>query len=134
MNRKIVVRCRLAALLKEKGVTPEDLAEISGLDMDRIQTYLTRTPEPVSLREVGAMLTALGCTSVDALLEARLEPDSPPEALRQDAPPMFEDEWFSPCPASPDGWHLWFKDTSVSDTVYQEYVCQACHRRISVIL
>lgn len=127
------VRCRLEALLEEKNVTAEELAIASGLPAERIAAYCDAGLDAVSLGEAGALLTALGCRSASELFEVVPEGDAAPESAG-DAPPMFEAEWYSPCPAAGDGRHSWFKDQAVSDSVYQEFVCQHCKRRLSVIL
>lgn len=133
MNRKIEIRCRLAALLEERGMTLEELAEASGLSLEQLEPYMSPTPETVSLPEIGAMLEALDGAGIGDLFESVARAAAPTPA-ESDAPPMFEDEWFSPCPAASGGRHVWHKDVAVSDTVYQEFVCEVCRRRISVIL
>lgn len=128
----IEVRCRLRDLLAEKNVTREELAVASGLPEDRIQAYCDEDCDSVSLREVSAILSALGCADITELFEEHSV--AQPGAQDDGAPPMFEEEWHSPCPDAPDGRHRWYKDMRVSDTVYQEFTCQMCKRRLSVIL
>ena len=130
MNRKVTVRCRLAELLAERALSPEELAEDSGLTLEQIDAYMTPEPQAILLPEIGAILGALADVELPDLFETRVEL---PEA-EESAPPMFEDEWTSPCPCAGGGRHIWYKDAEVSDSVYQEFVCRACGRRISVIL
>ena len=132
MNSMIQIRSRLATLLNEKRVTAEELSEMTKLPLSRIMGYVENALDSVSLDEMGRMLSALGCHGISDILEEIIVTDGTVEA--DDAPPMMEAEWYSPCPVSPDGRHRWFKDMVVSDTVYQEFCCQACSKRLSVIL
>lgn len=131
MNPRILVTCRLATLLEQKRVTPEELSMTSGLPLARIRAYCEGAPDAVSLAELGAILSALSCTNVAELFEAAVAQEAVPE---DGVAPAYEADWYSPCPASPDGRHQWYKDAAVSDTVYQEFTCRACGRRLSVIL
>lgn len=49
-------------------------------------------------------------------------------------PTEGEDAWHSRCAVASDGRHSWHRDAGVSDTVYQEFICARCGRRIAVIL
>ena len=128
----IRIRCRLAELLNEKRVTPEELATASGIPIEKIDVYYKGNMDSISIQEIGIILSSLGCTSVSDLLEEDPVADDSP--VVNDAPPMVETEWDSPCPDSPNGKHTWYKDLAVSDTIYQEFTCKLCGQRLSVIL
>ena len=132
MKSTIKIRSKLATLLYEKRVTAEELSEMTKLPLPRIMGYVENTLDAVSLDEMGRMLSALGCHEISDILEEIIVTEGDVDA--EDAPPMMEGEWYSPCPVSPDGKHRWYKDQAVSDTIYQEFCCQACKRRLSVIL
>lgn len=131
---KLQIRCRLGALLREKNVSPADLAAASGISEARVREYLDAGLDAVSLGELAALMTALDADRLQDVLE--LAPADDPAATPPGEPARAatEDEWESVCPASLDARHIWFKDMDVSDTVYQEFVCRACGKRISVIL
>ena len=130
VNGRISIRLRLSELMDEKGVTPEELATASGLSQERIDAYCAGTLDAVSLGELGQLLQALGCARITDILEEQI---TAVEGGADDAPPVRESEWDSPCRVSPDGKHRWYKDLAVSDTLYQEFVCRACGRKLSVI-
>ncbi len=132
MNSTIQIRSRLATLLNEKHVTAEELSEMTKLPLPRIMGYVEDALDAVSLDEMGRMLSALGCHGISDILEEIIVTDGAADV--EDTPPMTEGEWYSPCPVSPDAKHRWYKDLRVSDTVYQEFCCQACGKRLSVIL
>lgn len=132
MKRAIEIRCRLAALLEEKQVTPEELSALTDLPVGRILEYCDGEADAVSLKELGRMLTALGCDRLSDILEEGLAGEAPGDV--GGTPFLMEGEWDSPCPEAPDGRHRWYKDLAVSDTVYQEFCCQACRKRLSMIL
>ena len=127
----IKIKCRLTELLKEKRVSPEDLANASGLPLDTIQTYMSDSIDSISLSEAGLILSTLGCMDITDLLEEVIIEDVP-EA--EEGYPVPEFEWNSRCPAAPDGKHRWYKDIAASDTLLQEFTCYACKKKLSVIL
>ena len=132
MNGSIRIRLRLASLLEEKQVTAEKLSLASGLPLQRILEYCDREADAVSLKELSAILSTLECGQISDILEEVVG-----EGISDDIEamaPLSEGEWYTPCPASLDGRHRWYKDLKVSDTVYQEFCCQACSKRLSVIL
>ena len=132
MNGSIQIQMRLAALLEEKQVTAEELSLASGLPLERIQEYCEGEMDVVSLNELSSILSALGCGQVSDILEETFIGVGADDL--EAMAPLSEGEWYTPCPASPDGRHRWYKDLKASDTVYQEFCCQACSKRLSVIL
>ena len=73
-------------------------------------------------------MTVVG--GVPAKVLRTLQPARAPAPLNPEA----ETAWNSPCDVASDGKHNWCRDPEVSDTVYQEFVCAWCGRRVSVIL
>ncbi|MBQ6374285.1 MAG: helix-turn-helix transcriptional regulator [Clostridia bacterium] len=128
----MTITCRLDRLLEEKHVTVEALALASGIPGERILAYCDSTLDYVSLREIGAIMSVLGCTELSDFFAQTPDEGELPES--DDMPPIMEAEWYTPCPDALDGRHHWYKDTDVSDSIYQEFVCRACRRRLSVIL
>ena len=126
----IEVHCRLSALLAEMRMTREELCRDTGLPRQTVDTLCADTRETLDLREVALLLDALGCDQISDLYEV----SAVGEDAYSDLPMMSEDEWYSPCPASPSGKHEWHKDMDVSDSVYQEFYCQICKRKLSMIL
>ena len=131
------IRCRLAEWLNDVGMTPEELSAASGLPLQRVAAYCSEEVDSVSLHEAGLILSALGGQLTD-LFELVHEPDdgaATGDAAEEQQFTFGTDlEWDSVCARTPDGRHRWYKDVRVSDTVYQEFVCQACKKRISVVI
>ena len=69
MNHKISIRLRLAELLEEKRVTPEELAVAARLPFLKIQRYCDGNVDSISLTEMGIILSALGCSQITDILE-----------------------------------------------------------------
>ena len=132
MNGSIHIQMRLAALLEEKQVTAEELSLASGLPLERIQEYCEGEMDAVSLKELGIILSALDCSRMSDILEEVVGEGTPDDI--EAMAPLSEGEWYTPCTASLDGRHRWYKDLAVSDTVYQEFCCQACRKRLTMIL
>ena len=126
----IEVHCRLAALLAEMGVSREELVRETGLPRETVDAMCANTRQTMDLREVALILDTLGCDQLSDLYEV----SAVSEGDFTDLPLMSEDEWYSPCPKSPNGKHNWYKDLEASDSVYQEFVCQVCRRKLSMIL
>lgn len=125
------IRCRLNKLLVDRQTSPEELAKASGLSVGRVVEYCDETIDAVSLLEIGAMLSALGCDNLSDMFE----PISVDQAQAQDEPDLiFEEDWETPCASAPDGKHVWYRDVTASSSVYQEYYCSACKHRYSFIL
>ena len=123
------IRCRLNELLGERAIAPEDLAVTSGLALDRIVAYCDEAVENVSMKEIAAILTALGSNRIGDLFEVvETAEGSDEESL------VFEDDWDTPCAVSPNGKHSWYRDVAASSSVYQEYFCSACKHRVFFIL
>ena len=127
----IEIHCRLAALLAEKGVSRQALAEATQLPVETIDALCERSARTVDLREVALILSALDCSELSDLFE--IVPRAVPHDLSP-LPYLTDRDWDSPCAASQDGRHRWFKNFEVSDSVYQEFTCVACHRRLALIL
>lgn len=116
-------------LLGQRGISPEDLASTAGLTVDRILAYCDDSTDAVSMKEIAAILYALGSDRLTDLFEAELvSEEQGEEAL------IYEDDWDTPCAASPDGKHSWYRDVTASSSVYQEYFCTACRHRFAFIL
>ena len=131
----IRIHCKLAELLKELGMSPEALAAASGLPLRRVSEYCMEDVDSVSLHELGLILSALGRPLADLLEEAHVADAAQGEEAEDQQFTFGTDiEWDSPCAKAPDGKHRWYKDVEVSDTVYQEFVCEACKKRISVVI
>ena len=122
------LRCLLADLLWERHMTPEALAEATGIASERVKNYCDDALTTLERGELEAILTFLDCDSLSRLFEVVSEPDSARQAVE-----FGDDEWHSRCPALPNGRHDWFKDMEVSNSIYQEYECRACGKRIHLI-
>ena len=122
------IHCRLSDALWENNMTPEGLEEMTGLPMDRVRLYCDDALDIVELPEVESILDALGSDKLSDLF--KVEDDS----VAKDDPGLDAvDEWHSPCPATDGHRHDWYKDMEVSSSVYQEYECRACGKRIHLI-
>ena len=123
------IRCRLNILLAEREKTLDELASASGLPANRIAEYCDENIDAVSMKEVGAILGALGVAELSDFFEMEfIEEEQGEETL------IYEDDWETPCAASPDGKHNWYRDVTASSSVYQEYFCSACKHRFAFIL
>lgn len=123
------IRCLLNEQMSRRDIDPESLARTTGLTLERILAYCDESIEEISLTEVAAILEALGSDKLSDLFEPMLLPeDAGAETL------VYEDDWETPCAASPDGKHEWYRDVTASSSVYQEYFCTACRHRYAFIL
>lgn len=132
MFSEIKIRCRLNELMDSKNITSEKLAMASGVPEMRIDQYRNGMLENVSMTEIASIMAVMGCTSIGELLDVSMKPVVMDCSRR--GPILHETDWDSPCSEAIDGKHRWHKDTGVSDTLYQEYVCQRCRQRLAVIL
>lgn len=123
------IRCRLNELLSQRSISPEDLAATSGLSLERVVAYCDEKIDGVSMKEIAALLGALGSTQLSDLFEVNVvQEDSGDGEL------IYEDDWETPCAVSPTGKHEWYRDVTASSSVYQEYFCAACKHRVFFIL
>ena len=132
MDSEIKIKCRLEELMDSKNITSEKLALASGVPEARINQYRNGTLESVSMPEIASIMSAMGCASISELLDVSIQPEAVDFSTR--GPILHEADWDSPCAKGADGKHRWYKDTSVSDSIYQEFVCRGCGRRLAVIL
>ena len=121
------ITCRLSDALWERHMTLETLSEETGISKSRLQHYLDSDLESVDLGELTAILGTLGCHQVSDLLVITSDSQTPAE------PDFDSDQWYAPCPAAPGQHHDWHKDMEVSTSVYQEYECRTCGKRIYLI-
>ena len=124
------LRSRLQDLMWEKHITSEALAEATGIDVKRVYEYRDGALRAVDLRELEAIMDALALTGLDELYELRADD---PDDLRLDDSVDGDNEWHAPCPANPGHRHDWYKDMEVSNSVYQEFECRVCGKRIHLI-
>ena len=132
MNSEIMIKCRLEELMDSKNITSEKLAMASGVSEARINQYRNGMLESVSMSEIASIMSAMGCASISELLDVSIQPEAADFPTR--GPILHEADWDSPCMKVADGKHRWYKDASVSDSIYQEFVCRGCGRRLAVIL
>lgn len=79
-----------------------------------------------------AIMAAMGCTNIGELLDVSVQAE--PLDFTSRGPISHEADWNSPRRDTVDGKHRWYKDMDVSDSLYQEFVCQGCRQRLAVIL
>jgi len=84
------------------------------------------------LLSIFAIMAAMGCTNIGELLDVSVQAE--PLDFTSRGPILHEADWNSPCRDTVDGKHRWYKDMGVSDSLYQEFVCQGCRQRLAVIL
>lgn len=125
----LIIKCRLNELLGKREINPEDLAVTAGLPIDRILAYCDEEIDTVSIKEIGAIMQALGSEDLSDLFEAKMVVEG-----QQEETLIYEDDWHSPCLASADGKHIWYRDVTASSSVYQEYFCSECKHRFAFIL
>lgn len=122
------LRSRLSDLMREKNITSEGLAQATGMDIKRIYEYRDGALSTVDLRELTDIMNALGCQELSEIYRL-VDEDGVSYAPSVDG----NDEWSAPCPAAPGHRHEWFKDMEVSNSVYQEFECRVCRKRIHLI-
>lgn len=128
-----VIRCRLNDLLREKNIQPEALAEATGIPLLRIDQYRENALNFADLGEAALILSKLDCAALSDLFSLETLPDGEvaPTALPEST--GVTDDWDSHCPCSADGRHAWYRDDTVSNSVYQEFVCASCGIQFHVI-
>ena len=132
MSSEIKIKCRLDELMDSRNITSEKLAVASGVPEMRINQYRKGAMESVSMSEIASIMAAMGCTNIGELLDVSMQAE--PMAFTSRGPILHEPDWDSSCPEAIDGKHRWYKDMGVSDSLYQEFVCQRCRQRLAVIL
>lgn len=137
MSFDIQIKCRLDDLMDEKDITPEELAMASGVSEMKIKQYRNGALESASISEIASIMAVIGCGDIGELLDVSVQ-DVPVENdvtdYDRDTPILYEIDWDSRCPDVRDGKHRWYKDMHVSDSIYQEFVCKSCRKRLAVIL
>lgn len=128
----ITIHSRLAELLAERGMTAQVLATKASLPVKRVEACCDRNNDALSLHELGMIMSALGNVALGDLFDTVVREDAAAGDRR--GPVLKEADWHSVCAAAPDGVHRWYKDMSVSDSIYQEFVCHCCGWRLAVIL
>ena len=123
------IHCRLRELLEERNLTPQELAVTTSVPLDRILAYCNEDVDQVSMKEIAAILTVLNSDELSDLFD--VGKDAPPQS---EAAPIYEQDWDTPCPVSPEGKHIWYRDVTASSSIYQEYFCSECKHRVFFIL
>ena len=124
------IRCRLADLLQEKNMQPDALAEATGIPLLRIEQYCENALNFADLTEAALILSALDCSALSELFSLETVADEEAAPLQT---AVVVDDWDSPCPCSADHRHAWYRDDTVSSSVYQEFVCASCGAQFHVI-
>ena len=132
MSSEVKIKCRLDELMDRSNITSEKLAMASGVPEMRINQYRKGAMESVSMSEIASIMAAMGCTNIGELLDVSMQAE--PMDFTSRGPILHEPDWDSSCPEAIDGKHRWYKDMGVSDSLYQEFVCQGCRQRLAVIL
>ena len=118
--------------MDSRNITSEKLAVASGVPKMRINQYRKGAMESVSMSEIASIMAAMGCTNIGELLDVSMQAEAMGFTSR--GPILHEPDWDSPCPEAVNRKHRWYKDMGVSDSLYQEFVCQGCRQRLAVIL
>lgn len=122
------IRCRLAELIWQKHLTAQALAENTGIPQIHIERYCDDAFTAIDVQEVLGLLEALDLNHLSDVFDVVNTAPDVPDAMDEAA-----DEWHSRCAAASDGKHDWFRDADASNSVYQEYECRFCKRRIHLI-
>ena len=122
------IKCRLEALMRQRELTLPSLSATASIPHRRLQQLCDSSMLTIDLAETSRLLEALSLHSLDELFEV-VEIASVPAFQTSEA----ADEWHGPCANSDTGRHDWFRDAGASNSVYQEYECRICGRRIHLI-
>ena len=132
MSSEMKIKCRLDELMDSRNITSEKLAMASSVPEMRINQYRKGAMESVSMSEIASIMAAMGCTNIGELLDVSMQAESMDFSSK--GPILHEADWYTLCKETVDGKHRWYKDMGVSDSLYQDFVCQGCRRRLAVIL
>ncbi|MBR3239676.1 MAG: helix-turn-helix transcriptional regulator [Oscillospiraceae bacterium] len=132
MSSEIKIKCRLDELMDSRNITSEKLSMASGVTEMKINQYRKGAMESVSMTEIASIMAAMGCRNISELLDVSTQAETMDSTSK--GPILHEADWNSPCRDTVDGKHRWYKDIGVSDSLYQEFVCQGCKQRLAVIL
>ena len=132
MSSEIKIKCRLDELMESRNITSEKLSIASGVPEMKIDQYRKGTMEIVSMSEIASIMAAMGCRNISELLDVSTQAEAMDSTSK--GPILHEADWDSPCRDTVDGKHRWYKDRGVSDSLYQEFVCEGCKQRLAVIL
>ena len=132
MSSEIKIKCRLDELMDSRNITSEKMSMASGVTEMKINQYRKGAMESVSMTEIASIMAAMGCRNISELLDVSTQAETMDSTSK--GPILHEADWNSPCRDTVDGKHRWYKDIGVSDSLYQEFVCQGCKQRLAVIL